>query len=267
MTDSYEMEFTAEDLEDLREAKRKLEYPGLAARLTDVVGRPIEAGLKRLPADWNKRVAKATESALLTGLEFSIRTMGRPVPRKSQDWLHKLLVVSTGAAGGAVGLVALPIELPLSTCVILRSVADIARAEGHDISLMQVRLECLQVFAFGGRSEHDDASETGYWVVRTALAGRMSKAAEYLAEHGIVDRSSPVIARLVAKIAPRFASLVTQEAAAMVAPVLGGLTGGTINYLFIVHFQDMASGHFVIRRLEKKYGPELVRKTYDGLDV
>jgi hypothetical protein len=267
MTDWYEAELSSEDLEDLREAKRKLEYPKLAARLTDLIGSPIEAGIRRLPADWNKRIGKATESALLTGLEFSIKTMGRPESRRSQDWLHKLLIVGTGAAGGAIGLVALPVELPVSTCVILRSVADIARAEGHDISSMEVRVECLEVFAFGGKSSRDDGAETGYWVVRAAMAREVTDAAEYLANKGLIDKGVPVIAKLIGKIAPTFASLVTQQAAAMVAPVLGGVAGGTINYLFIAHFQDMASGHFVIKRLEKKYGPDLVRSTYGGLAV
>ena len=221
----------------------------------------------RFCPNWNKKIAAATKTALLTGLEFSIRTMGRGASSKSRDWLHKILVVGTGTAGGAVGLAALPVELPLSTCVILRSIADIARAEGHDVSLLEVRLACLEVFALGGRSSRDDAAETGYWAVRTALTRQVADAAAYIAERGIADKNAPAIVRLVAKIAPRFSVVVTEEAAAKAAPVLGALSGGAINYLFIVHYQDMASGHFVVKRLEKTYGPELVRKTYDDLDI
>jgi hypothetical protein len=29
------------------------------------------------------------------------------------------------------------------------------------------------------------------------------------------------------------------------------------------HFQDMARGHFIIRRLERAYDPDLIRSTYN----
>jgi hypothetical protein len=31
------------------------------------------------------------------------------------------------------------------------------------------------------------------------------------------------------------------------------------------HFQEMARGHFVVRRLERKYGPELVQANYEAI--
>ncbi|MNL60800.1 hypothetical protein D3C87_1846440 [compost metagenome] len=43
--------------------------------------------------------------------------------------------------------------------------------------------------------------------------------------------------------------------------------GSSINVLFMDHFQDMARGHFVIRRLERKYGAEEVRRHYQGIDI
>jgi hypothetical protein len=55
--------------------------------------------------------------------------------------------------------------------------------------------------------------------------------------------------------------------AAQAIPLIGGLGGLLINTVFIDHFQDMARGHFTIRRLEKVYGKELVRREYDKLDT
>jgi hypothetical protein len=40
----------------------------------------------------------------------------------------------SGAAGGTFGLAALPVELPVSTTIMLRSIAEIARSEGEDLS-------------------------------------------------------------------------------------------------------------------------------------
>jgi hypothetical protein len=283
MDDVMTIDFSPEDLEALREAKRKLEHPSLAARISDAVGSPIEAGLKMLPRGLNDRIGRVTESALLVGLEFAIRTMGHPartaVPSKSHDWLHRALVVATGTVGGAVGLAALPVELPASTVVILRSIADIARAEGHDLSLLETRLACLEVFALGGgRTDAkvtgggggtvpgDEAAETGYWVVRSALSRQVTEAVTHIAGHGL-DRNAPVIVRLVARIAQRFSVVVSEEVAAMAVPIVGGVAGGAVNYLFMLHFQELATGHFAVKRLEKTYGQDLVRSTYESLTV
>jgi hypothetical protein len=38
-----------------------------------------------------------------------------------------------------------------------------------------------------------------------------------------------------------------------------------VNYAFIEHFQDVARGHFTVRRLERAYGEELVRSEYERL--
>jgi hypothetical protein len=165
-----------------------------------------------------------------------------------------------------VGFAALAVELPVSTCVILRSIADIARAEGHDLSLLETRLACLEVFALGGKAAADDSAETGYWVVRSALSKQVAEVVSHIAGQGL-DKNAPVVLRLVSRIAHRFSIVVTEKAAAKAVPVVGAVAGGTVNYLFMLHFQDMASGHFAIRRLENKYGQELVRRTYEGLQT
>jgi len=38
--------------------------------------------------------------------------------------------------------------------------------------------------------------------------------------------------------------------------------GAVINTLFIEHFQTMARGHFMVRRLERVHGAEAVRLAY-----
>jgi len=267
MTEPDELEFSECDLNDLRMAKTRLEYPSLTAKLADLVGKPIEAGLRLLPKNWNKRVGEATETALFKGLAFSIRTMGKAGTRPSHDWLHKLLVVGSGAAAGAVGFYSLVVELPFSTCVMLRSIADIARSEGHDISLVEVRLACLEVLALGGKSARDDSVETGYWTVRGALAKSLSEVAGHLAKKGLTQEGAPPLARFITAIASRFSAVITEEAAAMAVPIVGAVSGGAINYLFMNHFQDMARGHFVVKRLEAKYGTTLVEKTYKDLVI
>ena len=31
------------------------------------------------------------------------------------------------------------------------------------------------------------------------------------------------------------------------------------------HYQDVARGHFIVRRLEREYGPERIREAYQAL--
>ena len=74
-------------------------------------------------------------------------------------------------------MVALPLELPVSTIIMLRSIADIAQNEGEDLSEPEAALSCMQVFALGGRAGSDDASESGYFAVRGVLAMSVTEAA------------------------------------------------------------------------------------------
>jgi hypothetical protein len=47
--------------------------------------------------------------------------------------------------------------------------------------------------------------------------------------------------------------------------VVGALGGATVNYVFIEHFQDVARGHFIVRRLERAYGKDVVRTEYERI--
>jgi hypothetical protein len=53
--------------------------------------------------------------------------------------------------------------------------------------------------------------------------------------------------------------------AAEAMPILGAASGAAINVLFTRHFQELARGHFAVRRLERHYGPEAVRNAYEAL--
>jgi len=59
--------------------------------------------------------------------------------------------------------------------------------------------------------------------------------------------------------------VVTDKVAAQAFPIVGALGGAAVNYAFIEHFQDMARGHFTVRRLERAYGKDLIKKEYTRL--
>lgn len=255
---------TPEDLTALRRAVQSLEHPGLAARLTNMVGKPIDLIGHALPASASRAITTATSKGLELALKVALRTMQRN-PQAETQLLHKALAMASGAAGGAFGLVMLPIELPVSTIIMLRSIADIARSEGEDLADPKSALSCVQVFALGGRSGPGDAAESGYFVVRGILAKSLTEAARFIAERGVIKEGSPILVRFITLVASRFGVVVTQKVAAQALPIVGALGGAAVNYAFIEHFQDVARGHFVVRRLERAYGEHLVRTEYERI--
>jgi hypothetical protein len=261
------------DLDALEEAHALLEHPGLAAKLATVLGNPIEHALDRLPEGVSQQIHRAAQGALDRALRAALKTIHpeRPVPRHA-DRVHRILTGATGAVGGFFGLAGLAVELPVTTTLMLRSIAEIARREGEDLSEMETRLACLQVFAFGGTrreqkelAEDAEAADTGYYAVRSLLAKALSEAVEAVVERGIARESSSVLVRYVARVASRFSVTVSEKVAAEALPVLGAASGAAINVLFTRHFQEMGRGHFIVRRLERKYGPAAVRSAYEAL--
>ena len=257
---------TRDELADLKRAKALLENPGLAAKLANVLGSPVEKGMKLLPSRMQKAVHAATEAALLKALDVAVRSLGTTKRRASSDKMHRWAAAASGAAGGAFGIVALGIELPVSTTVILRSIADIAAAEGEDPREVDTRLACLTVFALGSTPDHkEDPAESGYFAARSALATAVSEAAKHLAQKGMGKGTAPALVRLVTLIAARFGVVVSEKAAAQLVPILGAAGGALINTLFIGHYQDMARGHFIVRRLERAHGEARIRVAYERL--
>lgn len=255
------------DLDALRQAHALLENPGLAARITNLIGAPVEKFLDRLPASWNARIGQATRLALSKAADAALFTLtDKPGGVSSNRW-HKLGAAAAGGAGGFFGLAGLAVELPISTTIMMRSIADIARSEGESLVAPDTRLACLEVFALGGANESDDGAESGYYVVRAALAHAVSQAAEYAGGRIAVEKAAPpALMRLITLVAERFGIQITEKVAAQAIPALGAAGGALINTLFIDHFQDMARGHFIMRRLDRHYGEEAVRLAYESLD-
>lgn len=257
--------FSSQHLAELQTAKLLLENPGIAAKVTDFVGTPIELLIEKLPDDWNKKIGSVTHTALDKAADAALYTMKDTPGEESSNIWHKIGAATSGAVGGFFGIAALSIELPVSTTLMLRSIGDIAREQGESINSGETKLACLQVFALGGNSKDDDGAESGYFAIRTMLAKATVEAAEHIAKHGLAQEAAPVLVRFMTLIAERFGVQITQKAAAQAVPAIGAVGGATINTIFMDHFQDMAKGHFIVRRLERKYGHELVKQQYDLL--
>lgn len=255
------------DLERLRWATEHLEHPSLAARLTNIVGTPIEIAVNLMPRPVYRRVRGFADVAIHRVMDVAASSLRHDpeIEADPRNGFYRGLAAGSGAVGGLFGLYGLLVELPISTTLMLRSIAEIARTEGEDLHDAETRMACLEVFALGGHSESDDSAEAGYYGVRMALALTVSQAARHVAEHGLAGRSAPILVEVVQAVAARFGAVVSQKVAAQLVPLIGAAGGAAINLAFMSHYQEMARGHFVVRSLERRYGRDLVQAQYEEI--
>jgi hypothetical protein len=254
------------EISDLRRAVELLEGSNFLVDLTDMLGSKVAKAMKALPRGARKYVDAATSKALNAAAKAAVASLEGSGGAVSGVWTHKAAVALSGAVGGFFSLAGLVFEAPVTTVVMLRSIADIARAESADLADPAVRMQCLTVLAMGGSM---DSGEESYYSTRAAfteiftLLGKEAperagkKAAETLAK-----KMAQLLSTIVAQIAPRYAPLITEKAIAQSAPIAGAATGALINTVFIHHFQKKARGHFTVLRLESKYGAAEVQKRY-----
>lgn len=270
------------DISDLKNAVALLEAPSLAIQIASTIGKPIEWAIDKLPKSAATSIQRAVHTALDKSVSAALFTMNGAKADKSSNKMHMSLAAFSGAAGGFFGLAGAFLELPFSTTIMMRSVADIARSEEFDIPDPLVKIECIQVFAMGGSSDADDAAESAYYALRNAMTlvakevgvqltdvavkqAAAAAAAAVKKNHNFIispKDTGKFLARLIEAVANRFGIQVTEKMAAQAVPIVGAISGAAINSLFINHFQNMARGHFTVLRLERRYGSEIVSKQY-----
>ena len=268
------MSLEERELLDLEKAVKLLEQATITEKMTQMVGKPIDYLMSKLPKGAEAQIYSLVEKALHKAADAALWSLNNEPNREASTKTNKFFAAVSGAVGGTFGFSALAIELPLSTTIMLRSVADIARSEGFDLDKVETKQACLEVFALGGPSENDDAVDTAYYATRSFTAEAMQILSKELSE--IATKKASVnaamnltptqtgkwLATLIEKVATRFGIVITEKTAAQVVPVIGAFAGATLNIMFTDYYQDMARGHFIIKRLEKKYGSEFIKSEY-----
>ncbi|MBV9566735.1 MAG: EcsC family protein [Hyphomicrobiales bacterium] len=253
-------ELDEKDLEALRAAVLHLERESLAMRFAHFAGKSASLFDRMLPRAVADAASLATQAALRASLKLALSPKFARLKDDSGRW-HKALATLTGATGGAFGLPALVAELPISTSLLMHAIADVARAEGEDLSTPDGILACVEVLALG-RGKGLEKPGEGYYAVKATLAHSLASLGRYFAERGFVEEGAPVFMRVVSTVAQRFGVAVSQKLAAQAIPVLGAFAGAAINAAFMSHFQAMAKGHFIVRRLQRLYGKDLIAANY-----
>jgi EcsC protein family len=250
--------FSDEDKDRLWSAAKTLADSGnLAMRMASVFGGGVEwvgtraagIGVKIFGERWEEKVRETTEKALWRAHSLSTIGLDKTGDKAPWDWFNKAVTSTSGAVTGLFGLPGALLDVPLSTLVMMRSIAEIARAHGEDISDDDARRACLQVFAFGGPENADDGAEVGYWAARLSLS--------HVAIEAVIRRTAAI-----------FGAALSEKMVAMAVPLAGSAAGGLLNYAFMDFYQDMARVHFTLRAIERQYGDEAgVRACFDSLVI
>jgi len=259
------MKLPLEDQRVLWKAVMILERESFVARLSELTGEPVTRILNRLPRLVNSQIQRAVNAALGKALDVALYEGTVKLPEPGAI-VFKALSGVTGGLSGFFGLATLPFELPVTTTLMLRSIAGIARRHGENLNDPASRLACLEVFALGPqrKGKLGRVTETTYFATRTFLAKAVSEAAQVMAEQGLARTSGPVIVDLIAAVGSRFGLVVSEKVAAGTIPVVGAIGGAAVNLAFMDHFQQLAQAHFSIRRLERRHGALEIRRYFDA---
>jgi len=254
-------ELSKEHRLELARAYKLLERSSVASRLTEWAGTPLQNVLQHVPDPLREKAEQAIEKAIHECLKIAVNSFKEAPQRRPQTQLAALSAGLAGVVGGFFGVAALPLELPLTTILMLRAIADIARHHGEDLSKLEARLACVEVFAYGAEKRGD----VGYYASR-ALLGRLSAdLSALLLQRSAAGVTAPATAAITGEVASRFGVAVWERAAASALPFAGAAGAAAINVAFMSHFQRVARGHFMVRRLERIYGIEAVRRRYEAL--
>lgn len=252
------------ELTELRWAYQRLEHPSLASRLSSKLAEPVDDLIDLLPVTWRDRLHRVLQRNVYLTVRAALVSMDLSGPAGPNDFVHKALVMSTGAAGGYLGPLTLLVELPITTTLMLRSIADIARSYGEDLTQELPRLACVQVFALGARTTEDQSADVGYYALRGILGLHFERDIVAYAV-GTKGPHIPAFIELTRAIAARFGVVISEQMAVKMVPIAGAISGAGLNLIFMKHFQDVAHGHFIVRRLERQYSVDIIKGEYEKL--
>jgi hypothetical protein len=177
----------------------------IGAAVVSVGGSATRFLKEKLGIDLADRAEKITETTLWRLQSGAMLGLDPENRREPWDWFHKLVAGVSGATAGFVGEPGLLWDLPLTTGIIMRSVAEIARSfPNEDISSDDTKRACIEVFAFSGLGSRDEEADVGYWAARASL-------------------SHTTIEGLIRGVASRFGILLTDKMVGQVIPIAGAV--------------------------------------------
>ncbi|MEL6241679.1 MAG: EcsC family protein [Pseudomonadota bacterium] len=194
----------------------------------NTIGGQADTLIDRLPQPVKDRLNDAAQVTLTQAVRAAQGS--RIVVPDQASWLNTAVNTAMGAAGGFGGLPTAMAELPVTTTLLLRIIQGVADEHGFDPASENVQFDAVQVFAAAGPLADDDGADLAFLSTRLGLSG-------------------PAMQMLIARVAPRLATVLGQKLAAQTVPILGAVAGAATNYAYTQYYTEMAHVHFGLRRL------------------
>lgn len=219
-------------------AQALLNAGGMLVRLSDFLGSRLEhlagGSARRAVQKVEQRLRGPIERALWHGYRLATLRLDRG-ERVAWSRSKKLAATASGAMAGMIGMPGLALDLPFTTAMMLRSIAEIARSYGEDPRDPRTRQACIEVFTLGTVPGEKSDVELSYWTSRAAL-------------------NQATVTMTIQQAARLLAVPLSEKLLAQAIPVAGAVAGGTLNYAFIDYYQQIARVHFAVRALERRTG-------------
>jgi hypothetical protein len=153
---------------------------------------------------------------------------------------NQLLVTGTGVLAGLPGgllmLATIPADISALTYFSLRAISGISQSYGFESNSEEGRLTALLLFA--GASGVESISIGGTQVLLTNIATNVL--------------TKPYRDMVMTRVVRQIATELISKNLARVVPILGGIVGGTTNFIFLRNVGNRARNHFRMRLLESK---------------
>ncbi len=233
---------------ELSQAMERLQQGGgLVVRLADMVGGAMGRGVRfgtrslGIVPGAQDAVQGVVEVALKRAFDIAVLRLGKEGQLDQSKRLSGPVVFLSGAVGGFIGMGGFVPDAMVTSLAIMREIARIAVESGEDLTDPDTRAACLQVFALNAGQKGGAEPESSYYSARFVMQGRP-------------------IAMLLGDVARRFGVTLSQKFALQAVPLVGAVAGASLNTAFLSHYRELARAHFTIRRLERRFGADVVRQ-------
>ena len=111
------------------------------------------------------------------------------------------------------------------------SFQKIAQEYDFDSNDEETKLECIKVFTMGGPLQSDEELDLSFVTARLGLNGQF-------------------VLNLISTASQKVALMVTQKLGSQAVPIIGTVTGATLNYTFISYYEEMAHIRFSLKKMQ-----------------
>ena len=207
---------------------------GPLMKFANYAGTKIESIMEKLPDGFEIEVQKVLKTALEKAYDTSDALSASSFTPIVPNYFHKVAATVSGAVGGVAGLPGAVVELPITITTMFSSFQKIAEGYGFDRTDPETKLECIKVFTMGGPLNSDQDVDLSFATARLGLSGQ-------------------TVSSLISAASQKLAVMVTQKLGSQTVPIIGALTGATLNYTFISYYEEMAHIRFNLKKLKTEY--------------